>query len=323
MNILVTGAFGSLGIYVIKALEANKHKIRCFDIATKRNLKIAKKYNDKFEVIWGDIRNLEDIQRIVKDQDIIIHLAFFLPPINDKNRSLAEAVNIRGTKNLISEAEKQTNPPKFIFASSVAIYGDTSNKLQPISVDEELNPTDEYSAHKVECMNLLKLSKLQYSIFILGVIIAVQKLTFDSKMFDMPPETNIEVIHPIDIGNAFANSVMNDMIWGKILHIAGGPSCRLKYYDFLSASMEVMGIGPLPEEAFGGTNYFTSFLSSEESNLLLDYQKHSYQDILLDMRKNNKLKISLAKLFKPLVRRYLLRQSPYYNQNFRTIEEKE
>jgi hypothetical protein len=73
-----------------------------------------------------------------------------------------------------------------------------------------------------------------------------------------------------------------------------------------------MGVNELPKKAFGGELYHCSYLNSEESNEILNYQNHTYEDILSDMKSNNKMLINLIKLFRPIVRRYLLKKSYYY-----------
>ncbi len=323
MNVLITGAFGLIGSSILESLENRGFNVRCFDIKTKKTKKNSKRFRKKFDIVWGDICKKEDVSKAVVDIDLIIHLAYFLPPINDKNRKEATEVNVTGTKNIIESARNLATPPKLIFASSVAIFGDTRDKHQPIRTNEKPNPVDDYSKHKVECMNLIKQSDLTYSIFVLGVIPPVKELMYDAKMFDVPIDTYIELLHPSDVGLAFANGLTNEKIWNKTLHIAGGPNCRLNYHNFVNSTMKAMGIGTIPDEAFGGSIYHSSFLSSEESNELLNYQHHSYDDIISDMRKYNKLVISITKLLRPIIHRFILHQSPYYKKNLKKQEDKE
>ena len=103
-----------------------------------------------FKTYWGDITDLEDVKRVVEDQDCIIHLAGIIPPLSERNPALAYNVNVRGTMNLIKAAKKQKKLPKFIFASSITVYGPKMNCEPPRCVDEPLNPTDNYTRHKVE-----------------------------------------------------------------------------------------------------------------------------------------------------------------------------
>ncbi|MFX1566666.1 MAG: NAD-dependent epimerase/dehydratase family protein, partial [Promethearchaeota archaeon] len=72
--VLLTGAFGNIGESTLPALFEQNHKIRCFDLHTKRNEQTSKrlqKYGD-FETVWGDIRDTETTQNIVKDIECII-----------------------------------------------------------------------------------------------------------------------------------------------------------------------------------------------------------------------------------------------------------
>ncbi len=311
MNILVTGSFGQIGSKVLKNLSQTNHNICCFDLKNKQTKKVARNYKNRFKIFWGDIRDKNRLAQVVINQDLIILLAFHLPPINDANLSFAREVNITGIENLIELAKKQSVPPKIIFASSVSIYGEVRSKPQLISVDAEPNPVDYYAKHKVECMNILKKSALTYSIFILGFIPPIDSLRIDPMMFEMPLDTNIELLHEKDVALAFENAISNDAIWKKTFHIAGGEKCRLKYSDFIDQSMNTMGLGILPKEAFGGQNYHSCFMSTERSQTILNYQHNTTQDILNDMKEANEAIIVLVKTFRPLIRRYLIKQSPY------------
>ena len=309
---MITGAFGTVGPYIIRELLKQNHKVRCFDISTKATKKRSKEFKKNVEIIWGDIRDFNLVSKAIHEQEVILHIAFILPPLTDTHVTFSREVNIGGTKNILQAIKETKGKQKLIFASSVDIYGDTRQKKQPIKTTEETNPANNYGSNKVECTDLIKKSGIDYSIFILGFLPPLTNLTFDPKMFDVPLDTNIELVHMEDAGLAFANGVTSSEIWKKTLHIAGGKSCRLNYLDFIQRSMKEMGVNELPVEAFGGELYHCSYLSSEESNKLLNYQNHSYDDILFDMKKNNKSLIFLVKLFRSIARRYLLKKSYYY-----------
>ena len=69
-------------------------------------------------------------------------------------------------------------------------------------------------------------------------------------MFEFSPDARFEFLHPADAGTAFARAVACGESIGKTLNIAGGANCRMTYYDFVSALMSAIGIGPLPIDAF-------------------------------------------------------------------------
>ncbi|NHJ06164.1 MAG: NAD(P)-dependent oxidoreductase [Candidatus Heimdallarchaeota archaeon] len=313
MKILITGAFGLIGSNLLNHLKfLTTDEILCADLKNKRTKKVARKYKKRFPIKWGDLADIYYVEEILKDIDLIIHLAFHLPPINEKNLLRSERTNLLGTRYIIEIAKKQQKPPRIIFASSVSIYGDTRDKPQPLPIDTEFNPVDKYAKDKVECMKMIEESGLEYSFFIIASVVSVDTLTTDPKMFEVPLDTPLELIHPIDVGEAFYNAISSDKIWKKLLHIGGGKYCRVNYKEYLDLSMKQMGLGSLPEEAFGGNLYHASYISSEESNEILDYQKHTNFDILVDIEMNNKFVIKVVKLLSPIVRRYLLKQSPYY-----------
>jgi nucleoside-diphosphate-sugar epimerase len=313
MNIIIFGAFGVVGKRILEILPDNIN-IRCFDIKNTKTKKVARKFKDKCEIIWGDIRDQKAVEVALENQDIIIHLAYILPPITDDNYHFAKSVNIGGTKNILKAAVKESNSPKIIFASSVAAYGDTRNIEQPITIDTPLKPLDNYAEMKVESMKLIKSSGLQYSIFVLGVVLDVEKLTYDPKMFEVPKDTNIEIIHPVDAAKAFVHALSCEDIWNKTWHISGGVNCRIHYLDFIIEAMDKMGLGKLPEKAFGGNLYHSSFMDSESSNAILKYQNNSYHEILDEIYNNNRLAIFFIKLFRPIIRYFILRKSPFYKR---------
>jgi nucleoside-diphosphate-sugar epimerase len=315
LKILVTGAFGVVGTAVVKKLVKEQHQVRCFDIRNKHTKKIARKFRNKIDLVWGDIRDKKLVREIVKEQDVVIHLAFILPPLVNLKPDFAREVNVVGTQNLIETMKGQPNPPRLIYSSSVAIYGDVREEKQPIHITAIYKPSDYYTQHKIETMKLIQKSSLDYSIYILGFVPPLDRLVFDPSMFEMPLDTKIEVIHLDDLAKAFTQGIASKDIWGKILHISGGESCRSVYKEFLRRTMEALSIGQIPDEAVQGSLHHSCFLDTSESQKLLNYQNHSFDDIVNEMRENNKAIGFLVKLVRPLVRRYLLNKSPYYKKN--------
>ena len=317
MKVLLTGAFGNVGLGTLEELIKKGYKVRAFDIKNRKNLKLAKKYKDKVEIIWGDVRNPEDVEKAVEGQDVVIHLAAIIPPLADRNPKLAEAVNVGGTLNIIKAMERQPKKPRLIFASSVAVYGDR-RKSPLIKPDDPPNPNpdDEYAKQKLKCEELIRQSKLEWVIFRLTYIVSPDKLQLDPLMFKMPLDTCIEICHTKDAGLALSNAVENEKIWGKILHIAGGEKCRITYKEYIDKMMEILGLGKgfLPDEAFSKGNFHCGFMTTEESQKLLHYQRHTLDDYFNEVKKKVRFRRYFMKIFKPVIRIYLLRNSPYYKK---------
>ena len=124
MKVLLTGAFGNVGLSTLKEMLKRNYNVRIFDIKNNRNKRLANKYKKDVEIFWGDLRNYNEVEKAINDRDVVVHVAAIIPPLADKKPKFAESVNIGGTANIIKAMENQLKKPKLIFTSSVAIYGD-------------------------------------------------------------------------------------------------------------------------------------------------------------------------------------------------------
>lgn len=320
-KILLTGAFGIVGQGVLNELLKKQYDIRVFEIKNKRNKSIAEKYKKNIEIMWGDIRNYEDIKKAVKGQDVIIHVAAVIPPLADEQPEFAREVNVEGTKNIIRAMESEPKKLKLIYTSSIAIYGD--RRLNPyIQVTDPPNPgNDEYAKQKLECEHLIKASNLQCVIFRLTYIVSMDKLEMDPLMYHMPLETCIEICHADDVGLALANAVGNENIWGKILHIAGGPKCRIIYGDYIHKMLDMFGLGGdlLPKDAFSDKPFHCGFMDTKESQKELQYQRYTLEDYFKDVKEKVKVSRFFIKMFqfivRPIAKKYLTDKSPFYKND--------
>jgi UDP-glucose 4-epimerase len=315
MRILLTGAFGNVGLSTLPELLARGHQVRCFDLRTRTNLRLARRHARKAEVVWGDLRSTEDVAAAVRDVDVVIHLAFIIPKLSatgiesEKQPELARQVNVGGTRNLIRAMRAQTVPPRLIFSSSLHVYGMTQQLPPPRTAEDRPRPVEHYARHKVICERMVRISGLQWSILRFAAVLPLS-VHPDPGMFDVPLGNRIEFVHTRDVGMALANAVESDAIWGKILLIGGGPSCQLTYREMMSSIMATMGIGPLPDSAFSEEPFATDWLDTRESEQLLTYQRRTFQDFTRDLAARLGPSRLLARLFRPFVRAWLTAQSP-------------
>jgi len=320
MKVLLTGAFGNVGTSTLQELVKQGHMVRCFDLKTKANEKAAaravKQYGGQVEVVWGDLRRPEDIARAVQDQEVVIHLAFIIPKLSatgidsEDHPDLARDVNVGGTRNLIEEMKALLNPPRIIFASSYHIYGRTQDQPPPRTVSDPVQPIEHYSQHKATCEHMVKASGLEWAILRLSATLPLA-IQLDPGMFDVPLNNRMEFSHTRDVGLAFANAVTSGDVWGKTLLIGGGPRCQLYYRQIVQRVLEAMGVGKLPEEAFGTTPFCTDWVDTAESQRLLQYQQRDLDDYIQDMLALLGFRRHLIRLFRPIVRAWLLRKSTY------------
>lgn len=264
MNVLLTGAFGSIGYETLKQfLELDQYEVYAFDLDNKRNRKRQKQLPKKENIhyIYGNINDEKLVEQIVSKVDVILHLAAIIPPLADQNPELARKVNYYGTKNLL-DAIKKKNPKCFLlYASSVSVYGD---RLQNpyIKVGDPLNPSegDYYAYTKIETEKLIQEYKIPYTIFRFTGIMGRPDL--DPLMFHMPLDTKMEIATTKDTAFALIRSLEKQKeLNGHIYNLSGGEKCRTTYRDFLTHMFQIYGLSTkyLKEIAFAEQNFHCGY----------------------------------------------------------------
>jgi nucleoside-diphosphate-sugar epimerase len=318
MKVLLTGAFGNVGTSTLQELIRQGHTVRCFDLKNRANVKTVRQFNGQIEAVWGDLRRPEDIAAAVSGQEVVIHLAFIIPKLSatgfesEDHPDWAREINVGGTQNLIQAIKTQPKPPRILFASSYHIYGRTHDQPPPRTVSDPVMPIEHYAHHKVECEQMVRSSGLKWAILRLAATLPIA-IKLDPGMFDVPLNNRIEYVHTQDVGLAFANAVRSRKVWGKILHIGGGPPCQYTYREICQKVLDGLGVGMLPEEAFSSIPFPTDWLDTTESQQLLQYQRYTLDDYVEDIKSHLNFGRHLIRAFRPLARYVLLKQSPYYH----------
>lgn len=320
MNILLTGAFGNVGIYTLKNLLEMGHSIRILELNNKKNVKILKDIRRSYpnrepDIIWGDITDGETVRNAVSGQDIIIHQAFVIPSLSEEKPNWSWEINVEGTRNLLKAAKEYVPELGIVFTSSVSVFGKTQNLTPPRNAEENVRPTDNYSHHKVACEQLVKISGLKWTILRLGAVLSPSLCEMDPMLFSVPLNNRIELIHTADAGYAIASAAASSKVWGKTLLIGGGSRCQMLQKDFIARVLDEIGIGMLPEAAFTKTPFYTDWMDTDESQRMLDYQRRNLDDFLKDIRISLGIRRYLARMVKPAVKYWLLKKSPYLVKN--------
>ncbi|HRZ97987.1 MAG TPA: NAD(P)-dependent oxidoreductase, partial [Paludibacter sp.] len=177
LNVLLTGASGTVGTEVLKQLvEIENVRLSVFDKKTVATTKLFASVSNRINIIYGDLCNEKDIVKIPCNIDAAIHLAAIIPPIADEKPALTYKVNVLGTKKIIEHLEA-TSPDAFLlYSSSISVYGDRVQNPD-ISVSDALNPSDGdlYGQTKIEAEELIKNSRLDWTIFRLAAIMKNHK----------------------------------------------------------------------------------------------------------------------------------------------------
>ena len=137
-KILITGAAGFIGSHLFKHLKKKGYNVSGLD-------NFDNPCGVKIKCIRGDILDKRMVNKLIKTNDIIFHLAAQINVDRSyKQKKLTFLTNIQGTKNILDACLKYNKI--MIFASTSEVYGSAKTKL--INEDHTLNPQSTYAESK-------------------------------------------------------------------------------------------------------------------------------------------------------------------------------
>ena len=286
MKILITGAFGNLGLMCINQALEFGYRVRCFDLDTPHNRKSAAQFTDRIETVFGNILDTECLQKAVEGVDAIVHNAALLPPMTDTHPELADSINIGACQKLITIAENQTKKPVFVYPSSVTVFGLPVEKNKIQHVTDPVVVTDNYTRQKITIEASLKNSTLPWVVVRVGVSVDARTLKTDrgtfKKLLAVKAENPLEYIHPKDVALAMCRAPAIREAYGKVLLLGGGKSCQVTQHEFLKVAFDALGL-TLPTAIHGNDPFYTHWMDTEESQRILQFQKHNFSDYRNEM----------------------------------------
>ena len=150
MQIIVTGGAGFLGSRVIRALLAGagkKEGLPGFDRIVSVDLAPCPVDDARVSSVTGDIADPGFVRGLVTADTVgIYHLAAVLSGQSEQDFDLSMRVNVDGTRALLEAARATGRAPRFVFASSLAVFGGE----MPAVVPEVMAtmPASSYGAQK-------------------------------------------------------------------------------------------------------------------------------------------------------------------------------
>lgn len=152
-KILITGGTGFLGSGLVKALIRNKANIRVLDNQSRGAIRRLEGVKGRCELIKGDIRDFEVVEKACRGIDCIIHLAY----INGteffySKPELVLEVAVKGMSNVLDGCLKN-NVKQLFLASSSEVYQTPplipTPETVPLVVPDPLNPRYSYGGGKI------------------------------------------------------------------------------------------------------------------------------------------------------------------------------
>ncbi len=149
MKILITGGAGFIGSHLCDKYTEEGHSVLCLDNLMAGNPVNVRHLLDhpNFKLINGDIRDYELLEKVMRDVDVVFHLA----AQGHVDRSYVEPrltydVNVMGTQNIL-EVARLYSTRKVIYASTSEVHG--TSLYNPMDEKHPLNAPHPYGASKI------------------------------------------------------------------------------------------------------------------------------------------------------------------------------
>ena len=154
-TVLVTGGAGYIGSVLVPRLVNLGYKVKVLDLFIYGDDTLDEvKDNPNLELIKGDIRDQNILNKIMTGCDSVIHLACISnDPSVELDPSLSGSINYEAFEPLL-KISKNRGVKRFIFASSGSIYGISDAKN--ITEDHPLVPVSLYNIYKAKCEKVLQ-----------------------------------------------------------------------------------------------------------------------------------------------------------------------
>ena len=327
--VLVTGAFGNVGTEVVRRLRSDGHLVVASDLGTPANRKAAERtQRDGVQVKWADLTKPTEVDALVSEvrPAAIVHLAAVIPPHCYGRRDLARAVNVEATASLLRAATAVAPPPRFVLASSVAVYGARNpyRHSDLLTAETPPAPSDLYGGHKAMAEQLVRSSGLIWVVRRLGGVLSTDmtgQFDFDNVYFEasLPVDNRIQMVDVRDVAAAFSAAVTTAAT-AEVFLIGGDESLRLTQGDLVPTIAGALGlVGGIPAGRKGDPDspsdwFATDWMDTDRSQRVLSFQHHGLSDIVAESRAKAGIMRYPLRLAAPLAHEFLKRRSPYHRR---------
>ena len=270
MKYLITGITGFLGPHLANKLVAEGHEVYGLvriNMGRENDLRdiISDDVFSKLKFVYSDLCNYRKLLGIFKEEkfDGIFHLAAQThPPTSFTDPIGTWEWNVMGSVNLMT-AMMDTQPDcKFLFCSTVEVYGNEGIDGRKLNEDDKFLPANPYGASKAaidmyiqERMKNKQMNAVivrpfcftgprrgaSFSISSDAIQIARMVLGKQEKVLRIGSLDTIRAVTDVrDIANAFFLVMTSPNTSGKVYNVCGGVPLKMRYYT--DKLLELSGI---------------------------------------------------------------------------------
>ncbi len=241
MRVLLTGATGYVGSYVLRKLLRQDHTPRCLVRGAASDLVLQ---NDALEVVAGDVTNPASLDGAFADCDAVIHLVGIIEE-RPATGITFDRIHVDGTRHVV-DAARDAGIDRFVHMSANGARPEDGTAYQRTKWAAEQIVADAGFDH--------------WTIFRPSLLFgepdpgrpefASQLLTDLVRPFPILPvfgdgQYEMQPVHVADVAAAFVQALTTDVAHGQT-YVAVGPD-RYPYVDVLDLIAQGAGLSPKPK----------------------------------------------------------------------------
>jgi GDP-4-dehydro-6-deoxy-D-mannose reductase len=259
MKYLITGITGFLGPHLANKLIEEGHEVFGLvriNMGRENDIRdvVSEKNFSKIKFVYGDLTNFRKMDKIFKETvfDGVFHLAAQThPPTSFTDPIGTWEWNVMGSVNLMTALLDNQPKCKFLFCSTVEVYGNEGIDGRKLKETDTLLPANPYGASKAaidmyiqERMKNKQMNAVivrpfcftgpkrgsNFSISSDAIQIAKMMLGHQEKVLRIGNLDTVRAVTDVrDIANAFYLVMMGDTS-GNIYNVCGGVPLKMRYY---------------------------------------------------------------------------------------------
>ncbi len=255
---LITGANGEIGRSLIERL----HRDGRFAIVTLDLSPLPERYRPLcLETYAGNILDRYLLDQLAAHHEIgaVFHLAALLSTRGERDPELAHQINVEGTLHLLRMAQSVTHrlgtPVKFVFPSSIAVYGIPTlaekARLARIREDQGLEPITMYGINKLYAEHLGRYFMRHYRMLAAN---AENAPHLDFRGVRFPGLISAETV-PSGGTSDYGPEMLHAAAQGKPYACFVAPEARIPFMAMPDAIRALMGLLDAPRDALRLPSY--------------------------------------------------------------------